>query len=98
MVDVGRERLDVCSRPVLPGFVVVVVIGGGGGGFDGGAVVTVPAGGGSIFVCVLGVFAGVSCTVDFGGFETNEALVSALAFSAASRSAFCCRRIRSTNW
>lgn len=90
MVDVGRERLDVCSRPVLPGV--------SGSGVDDRAVVAVLAGGGGIFVCVVGIFAGVSCTVIFGGFEINEALVSALAFSAASRSAFCCRKIRSTNW
>jgi len=89
MVDAGRERLDVCSRPVLPGV--------GGGGVDGGAVVALPSGGGGIFVCVVGIFAGVSCTVIFGGFEIKEAL-SVLAFSAASRSAFCCRRILSTNW
>ena len=68
-----------------------------GGGVNGGAVVDVRAGGG-IFVCVVGIFAGVSCTLISGGFEINEALASALAFSAASRSAFCCRRILSTNW
>ena len=90
MVDGGRERLDVCSRPVLPGVA--------GGGADGGVVVAVPVGGGGIFVCVVGIFGGVSCTLISGDFESNEVLASALAFSAASRSAFCCRRILSTNW
>jgi hypothetical protein len=90
MADVGgRERLDVCSRAVLP-----EVAGGG----VGGTIVDVSGVGGGIFVCVVGIFAGVSGTFISGGFEINEALVSALAFSAASRSAFCCRRILSTNW
>lgn len=88
--DAGRERLDVCSRPILS-----VVAGGGVGG---GAVVSGPGGGGGIFVCMVGIFDDVSCTVISGGFEINEALASAFAFSAASRSAFCCRRILSTNW
>jgi len=90
MADVGGERLGVCSRLVLPGVA--------GGCVDGGAVVALPAGDGGNFVCVVGIFAGVSCTVISGWFEINEALVSALAFSTASRSAFCCRRILSTNW
>jgi len=92
MADVGRERFDVCSRPVPPEVV------GGGVGVDGsGAVVVVPVGGGGIFVCVVGIFAGVSCMVISDEFEINEALASALAFSAASRSAFCCRRILLTS-
>lgn len=89
MADAGRERLDDCSRPVLS----VVA----GGGVAGGAVVSGPGGGG-IFVCEVEIFDDVSFTVISGGFKIDEALASALAFSAASRSAFCCRRILSTNW
>jgi hypothetical protein len=89
MADVGRERLDVCSRLAFPGVA--------GGGVGDGDVVTAPAGGGGIFVCVVEFFAGVSCTLISGVLDINEALASALAFSAASRSAFCCRRILSTN-
>ena len=82
MADAGRDRLDVCSRSVLPGVA--------DGGVGGGVVVAVPAGCGGFFVCVVGIFAGASCTVISGGFEINEAFASAsaLAFSAASRSAF----------
>ncbi len=89
MADDGRERFDDCSGPALPEVA--------GGGIDGRAFVAVLAGGG-IFVCVVGIFVSVSDIVISGGFEINEALVSALAFSAASRSAFCCRKILSTNW
>ena len=50
------------------------------------------------FVCVVGAFACVPWDVIPDEFEISEALFSALnATSAASRSAFCCRRILSTN-
>lgn len=87
MADIGRGRFMICSRAALP------VLAG-----SGGDAVAVPVGGDRILVCAVGFFACVSCTVISDEFEINEALVSALnAFSAASRSAFCCRRILSTN-
>lgn len=87
MADIGRGRFMICSRPAFP------VLAGGSG-----AAVAVPVGGDRIFVWAAGFFAFASCAVISDEFEINEALVSALnAFSAASRSAFCCRRILSTN-
>jgi hypothetical protein len=87
MADIGRGRFNICSRPAPP------VFGGGNG-----AAIAVPLGVERLFVCVVGAFACVSRSVISDEFEISEALFSAFnAFSAASRSAFCCRRILSTN-
>jgi hypothetical protein len=84
MADIGR--FDVCSGPGLP-----VLAGDDEAGF------VVPMGVDGVFVCDAGLFACVSCAVPSDEFEIDEAFASALnAFSAASRSAFCCRRILST--
>jgi hypothetical protein len=99
MADIGRGRFNSCSRPALP-----VLAGGGGAGIAVPVRVGVAVGGAGVFVGAVGIFAcvmagGVFCTVISDEVETNEALVSACranAFSAASRSAFCCRRILST--
>ena len=92
MAEIGRGRFNSCSRPALP-----VFAGGGGAGIA--VPVGVGVGGAGVFVGAVGIFACVFCTVISDDVETNEALVSARlanAFSAASRSAFCCRRILST--
>jgi len=87
MADIGRGRFNICSRPVPP------VFGGGNG-----AAIAVPVGVERFFACVVGGFACVSWSVISDEFEISEVLFSAFnAFSAASRSAFCCRRILSTN-
>jgi hypothetical protein len=85
MADIGRGRFNICSRPAPP------VFGGGNG-----AAIAVPVGVERFFVCVVGAFACVSWSVISDEFEISEALFFN-AFSAASRSAFCCRRILSTN-
>ncbi len=63
----------------------------------GAAVVAVPVGGNGTLVCMGRILVCVSPIVVCGGLRINEASVSTLAFSAASRSAFCCRMILSTN-
>jgi hypothetical protein len=62
----------------------------------GAAVVAVPFGGDGTLVCMGRVLVRVSPIVICGGLGIKEVSVSALALSAASRSAFCCRMILST--
>jgi hypothetical protein len=74
----------VSSEPVFPG--VASDDGAGIGVF-----------GDDIFSCVVGMSVCVSCTAISGALEIDNAPVPAIAFSAASRSAFF-RKILSTDW